>query len=493
MTIALYHFHVTQIKRSAGQSAIASAAYRSGEELHSEYYGEDSDYTRKGGVICSEILLPPQVPPSFSDRETLWNAVEKVERGKKAQLAYSFDIALQNEFSMEENIGLARQFLLQNFVNRGMAVDFAVHSPDKEDGGIRNPHFHVMCPIRPIEPDGKWGNKQRREYLLDEHGNRIRDEAGNYVFNAVPTTDWGSPDTLEHWRQAWADLCNQKFAEKELDCRIDHRSFERQGVEQIPTQHEGPTVRAMEAKGIRTDKGDLNRWIRKTNAMLREAKQKIAALIDWLKAVKIELSRPKPPTLVELLSAYYDNRNKGAYSSKARIANLKKLSEAVSYLEAKRLYTADDLDAALHTMQGKIDTLRKSASGKQARIKELDELLRMADYYKAGKPVADKLKTIRFEKSRQKYKAEHDDTLRLFYMAERKLKRQVVDGKLPAAAWREEKARLETEYRDLQTELTPLYTDVKKLWAIHYNIYEVQHEQERQNAAVRQKKREIEH
>ena len=227
--------------------------------------------------------------------------------------------------------------------------------------------------------------------------------------------------------------------------------------------------------------------------MFREAKQKIVALIDWLKEIKAELSKPQPPTLVELLSAYYDNRNKGAYSSKARIANLKRLSEAVSYLETKGLYTADDLDAALHTMQDKIDTLKKSASGKQARIKELDELLRMADYYEDGKPVADKLKTIRFEKSRQKYKAEHDDTLRLFYMAERKLKRQVVDDKLPAAAWREEKARLETEYRDLQTELTPLYADVKKLWGIHYNIYEVQHEQERQNAAVRQKKQEIEH
>ena len=472
---------------------MAAAAYRSGEKLHSEYYGEDSDYTRKGGVICSEILLPPQAPPSFSDRETLWNEVEKAERGKKAQLAYSFDIALQNEFSMEENIDLARQFLLDNFVSRGMVVDFAIHSPDKEDGGIQNPHFHVMCPIRPIEPDGKWGNKQRREYMLDEHGERIRDEAGNYVFNAVPSTDWGKPETLEFWREQWAELCNAKFAEKGSDCRIDHRSYERQGVEQIPTQHEGPTVRAMEAKGIRTDKGDLNRWIRKTNAMLREAKQKIAALIDWLKAVKTELSNPQPPTLVELLSAYYDNRNKGAYSSRARIANLKKLSEAVSFLETKHLYTADDLDAALHTMQDKIDTLKKSASGKQARIKELDELLRMADYYEDGKPVADKLKTIRFEKSRQKYKAEHDDTLRLFYMAERKLKRQVVDDKLPAAAWREEKARLETEYRDLQTELTPLYADVKKLWGIHYNIYEVQHEQERQNAAVRQKKQEIEH
>ena len=104
MAIALFHFHVTQIKRSAGQSAVAAAAYRSGEKLHSEYYGEDSDYTRKGGVICSEILLPSYAPPEYADRETLWNAVEKVERGKKAQLAYSFDIALQNEFSMEAKV-----------------------------------------------------------------------------------------------------------------------------------------------------------------------------------------------------------------------------------------------------------------------------------------------------------------------------------------------------------------------------------------------------
>ena len=209
MTIALFHFHVTQIKRSTGQSAVAAAAYRSGEKLHSEYYGEDSDYTRKGGVICSEILLPAHAPQEYADRETLWNAVEKVERGKKAQLAYSFDIALQNEFSMEENINLARQFLLEQFVRRGMIVDFAVHSPDKEDGGISNPHFHVMCPIRPIEPNGKWGNKQRREYALDEDGNRIPDGTGDYVFNAVPTTDWGSPETLEHWRQTWAELCYQ--------------------------------------------------------------------------------------------------------------------------------------------------------------------------------------------------------------------------------------------------------------------------------------------
>ena len=449
---------------------MASAAYRAGEKLHSEYYGEISDYTRKGGVICSEILLPPHAPPEYADRETLWNAVEKAERGKKAQLAYSFDIALQNEFSMQENIALARQFLLENFVSRGMVVDFAVHSPDKEDVGISNPHFHVMCPIRPIEPDGKWGSKQRREYVLDEHGERVLDEAGNYVFNAVPTTDWGKPETLEAWRQAWADLCNAKFAEKGLDCRIDHRSFARQGVEQIPTQHEGPTVRAMEAKGIRTDKGDLNRFIRKTNALLREA-----------------------PTLNDLLALHCSNRNRGAYSNKAKNANLQRYAEAFSFLQSKKLYTVDDLETTLHAMQDKIDTLKKSASSKQARIKEVDELLRMVDYYKSGKPAADKLKSIRFEKSRQKYKSEHDNELRTFYMAERKLKPYFKDGKLPITAWRREREQLEQEYKDIQTELSPLHADAKKLWAIHYNIYEVQHEQERQNTATRQKKQEIEH
>ena len=474
---------------------MAAAAYRAGEKLHSKYYGEDSDYTRKGGVICSEILLPSHAPPEYADRETLWNAVEKAERGKKAQLAYSFDIALQNEFSMQENIALARQFLLENFVSRGMGVDFSVHSPDKEDGGISNPHFHVMCPIRPIESDGSWGNKQRREYVLDEHGERVLDEAGNgnYVFNAVSTTDWGKPETLETWRQGWAETCNAKFAEKGLDCRIDHRSYERQGIEQIPTIHEGPSVRAMEAKGIRTDKGDLNRWIRKTNAMLREAKQKIAALIGWMKDVKAELSNPQPPTLNDLLALHCANRNKGAYSNKAKNANLQRYAEAFSFLQSKNLYTVDDLENTLHAMQNKIDTLKKSASAKQSRIKELDELFRMAQYYVDGKPVADKLRSIRFEKSRQKYKSEHDDTLRTFYMAERKMKPYFKDGKLPITAWRREREQLEQEYRNIQSDLSPLHADAKKLWAIHYSIYEVQHEQERQNAVTRQKKQEIEH
>ena len=137
--MALFHFHVTQVKRSAGQSAVACAAYRAGEKLYSEYYGDASDFTRKGGVICTDILLPPQAPTEYQNRAILWNAVEKAERGKKAQLAYSFDIALQNELSLDENIALARQFVSDQLVGRGMIADFAIHQPDKENGGIPNP------------------------------------------------------------------------------------------------------------------------------------------------------------------------------------------------------------------------------------------------------------------------------------------------------------------------------------------------------------------
>jgi len=479
---------VTQIKRSAGQSAVAAAAYRSGEKLHSEYYGEDSDYTRKGGVICSEILLPSHAPPEYADRETLWNAVEKVEKSAKAQLAYSFDIALQNEFSMEENIELARQFLLDNFVSRGMVVDFAVHSPDKEDGGISNPHFHVMCPIRPIAQNGKWGNKQRREYVLDEHGNRIRDEAGNYVFNAVPTTDWGKPETLEFWREQWAQLCNSKFAEKGLDCRIDHRSYDRQGVEQIPTQHEGPTVRAMEAKGICTDKGDLNRWVRSANAKLNNIRQIISKLLAWLKEAKAELSKPQEPLIVDLLGRYFAGRNAGAWSQKAKLGNLKSYSAAVSYLHTNNISTLSDLESRLDGYDKTASSLKSSLAAKEQRIKKLDRLVQLADFHREGKPVYDKLNEIKWKKKREEYAAQHERTLDLFYMARRELKPYLADGnKVPLKNWQEEKAVLEQEYTAERQQLSAIQQDLKSIRQIHYAIESIRHEQERTEQAKNHK------
>ena len=464
--MALFHLSVTQTKRSAGQSAIASAAYRSGEKLYSEYYGEYSDYTRKGGVICSDILLPSHVPPEYADRQTLWNAVEKAERGKNAQLAYSFDIALQNEFSLEENIALARQFLLEQFVSRGMVVDFAVHQPDREDGGIPNPHFHVLCPIRPIEQNGKWGCKQHRVYELDEDGNRIRDADGKFVFNAVPTTDWGSPETLEYWRQTWAELCNAKFAEKGIDVRIDHRSYERQGVELLPTVHEGATVRAMEKKGIRTEKGEFNRWIKATNAVIRDIKKKIALLFDWIAEAKAELAKPQAPDLVSLLNAYYTQRRAGAYSQKGKVSNLKEMNETFNYLRANGIYSLEDLESRVSEHSAATESLKKTLDEQTARMKAIKQLYDSSAAFQSLKPVYDGLQKIKFEKPRAKYKAEHEAELKQFYAARRKLTGEFPDGKVDMKKLTEEYDELEQAHNTTYGEFKTVRDDLHRLWKV---------------------------
>ena len=468
--LALFHLNVTQIKRSKGQSAIAAAAYRSGEKLYSVYYGETSDYTNKGGVICSEILLPDHAPREYADRQTLWNAVENAEHGKNAQLAYSFDIALQNEFSLDENIALARQFLLEHFVSRGMVVDFSIHVPDTEPGGISNPHFHVMAPIRPIEANGKWGMKQRRVYELDEDGNRLLDEDGNYVFNAVPTTDWGNPETLEYWREQWAAMCNAKFEEKGLPERIDHRSYERQGVDLLPTIHEGPSVRQMEAKGIRTDKGEFNRWIKATNSVIRDIKKKIAALLDWLKEVKDALSKPKVPDLLMLLQHYFDQRNAGAYSNRAKVSNLKEYSELCQFLLDHGISDIDTLEAHVSNLHSTTDSLKKKLDEQTAEMKMLRKIPEYFDDYKGLKPVFDGLQKIRFAKAREKYKTKHAADLKRFYEARRIISQKFPDGKYDRKAVEVEYAELEQQHDATYSEFKVIRAESQTLWKIKSHI-----------------------
>jgi len=467
-----------------------SAAYRAGEKLYSEYYGEVSDYTHKGGVVCTDILLPPQAPAEYQDRATLWNAVEKAERSKKAQLAYSFDIALQNEFSMEENIALVRQFVSEQLVSRGMIADFAIHKPDKKDGGIPNPHFHILCPIRPIEPDGKWGYKQRRVYRLDKDGKRIMGEDGKPLFDAVPTTDWGQPETLDHWREVWAAMVNAKFEQKGLTCHVDHRSYERQGLDLLPTVHEGVAVRQMEAKGIATDKGGLNRWIKKANYLLRDIRKKIATLTDWLKAAKEELSKSQAaPTLAELLTAYYTARNAGAWSSKGKVGNLKQFAEAINYLTEKGLLTLEDFEARLAVHSSQMEAVSASMKAMSARKKELEELLHYVDLYREGKPIYDKLQGIRWKGRRKEFELEHERELKVFHMARRKLEQyRTPAGKIPAQAWRREVAEIQQQYQAEYERYKPLREDLIKLLQIKNCVDTALRQQEQSQV----KRREVE-
>ena len=349
-----------------------------------------------------------------------------------------------------------------------------------------------MCPIRPFEKNGQWGAKQHRVYELDEEGNRIRDADGNYVFNAVPTTDWGSPETLEHWRQAWAELCNAKFEDKELLCRIDNRSYERQGLDILPTVHEGPAVRQMEAQGIRTNKGNLNLWIKATNDLLRSVKKKLADLLDWLKEVKEELDEPQSPSLAQILGKYYSIRNAGAYSNKAKANNIKRYSEDFAFLEAKGLRTVDDLESYVSGLSGKLYGLNESMREKSKKMKALNNLIRQAEDYTRLKPIVDDIPPKGgLGKKHEKYMAEHDGEIRQFYAVKRKLDNANIPGKkLTPEKWQRELDALKAEYDAEKTEVSNINAELKPLRDIQYkvNTYLHDHQHDRQQ----QQKRDME-
>lgn len=476
-----------QIKRSAGQSAIAAAAYRAGERLYSDYYGEYSDYTKKGGVIYSEIILPPHAPPEYQDRATLWNAVEHAERHKKAQLAYSFDIALQNELTMVENIELAREFVQRCFVEKGMVADLAIHQPDKGDGGIPNPHFHVLTTMRPINPDGTWGQKQKREYLVDKNGDPVLDSNGKPKFNAVATTDWHCPETLEAWRKAWCEMVNEAFEQNGITERIDNRSYERQGLDLIPTIHEGPTVRQMEAKGIKTDKGELNRWIKATNRLIRDITKKIKSLFSWLAEVREELSKPQTPNLVELLTDYYVNRSSGAYSQKGKVGNLKRMTEVINYLRDNHLLTVEELQSRLSALDASFETLKGSMRAKSKRMEQLRELIRSAEIYHRLKPIHDELNSFKWKKQREKYKSNHDPELRQFYAVRRILIDELKGEPFNVKEWQREYDDLRAEYAGLRAQYNPLKEELAKLRMVRYQVDRVIGDREPNQQIQRQK------
>ena len=479
--MSLYHFSVTQKSRGAGQSVVASAAYISGTKLHDNYYVENPDYTKKSGVLHSEIILPDYVPKRFYDREILWNEVENVEKHPKAQLAYSFDIALQNELSFEENLSLARQFILDNFTSRGMIVDMALHEPDVEEGGISNPHFHVLCPIRPVNPDGTWGAKQHREYILDEAGNRIKDEKGRFIFNAIPTTDWGSPDTLLLWRENWARLVNDAFARKGLSIEIDHRSYASQGLTLLPTIHEGPAVRAMEKKGIRTEKGDFNRMVKAANKLIQKLHSDLKHFISninklstMIKEIREEYTalESERSLLLSLIKNYYSQRIDGAFTIKAKTDNLNKYNSTLDFLSEYSISTFDDLANVVKELYASSGGLGEKISTLEAEKKDKEKLLRRFEQLKENEPYYLEYKSLKAKSKRKAddYYNSHYSEISIYHMAHREITEVYPSGKLPKNKLLDRIDEILDEIAELYAEYYPLKDKANMAYSIKKSI-----------------------
>ena len=463
--IAIYHCNISIVSRGKGKSAVAAAAYRSGEKLTNEWDGMTHDYTRKGGVVHTEIMLPSHAPPSFSDRSTLWNSVELYEKAGNAQLAREIDAALPIELSREEQIRLVREYCSSQFVSRGMCVDFAIHDTDSG-----NPHCHIMLTMRPLDERGAWAAKSKKEYDLDENGERIRLPSGRYKTHKVDLTGWNDKDNTLLWRKAWADFTNDFLERNGSPERIDHRSNAERGIDEIPTVHMGVAACQMEKKGIATEKGELNRNIQKANRLIREIRAQIGKLKEWIgELFKARETAPEQPPqshglanlLMKYLSVQREKSRKYSQSWQRQHAadELKTVAKAVNYLSEHSISTLAELDAALSSVSDQADAIREGMKTAEKRMKELQKLIEYGKNYNEYKPIHDELKKLKngWTSKRDKYEETHRAELTLWNAASRYLHANLPKGtkSLPIAEW-------EKEYATLSGQRTAEYTKLKE-------------------------------
>lgn len=426
--MAIYSCECKVFGRAKGQSAVGKAAYRSGEKLTNEYDGMTHDYTKKGGVVYSEIMLCENAPKEYQDRVTLWNAVEKVEKDNGARLAREYRVCLQREFTLEENIEVVRKYIKENFTDKGMIADYSIH--DKNDG---NPHAHIMLTMRPLDEKGKWQAKMEKVYICKNAAGEEKEftakelksqpngewekqlpyyKNGNVKSRPVYLTktqaesdlkykdycrvkgkndpkkskedrvnpiiqQWDSTETLNSCRENWAKINNEKFEEKGLNIRISHLSLKEQGIDRIPTIHEG-AARNMEKRGIETERGNINREIKQANGQMqtieileKQTQKEIAFIredISWNRhheeIAKIEEQIPKAAGNEKVLLSVQAGLLK--LYDKAKLIEPTKTSEGrtieidgrkVPYFEYHKNKLVGDISFAQDKVKGYIDML----------------------------------------------------------------------------------------------------------------------------------------
>ena len=365
--MAIYHLEAKVVSRGTGRSAVAAAAYLSCSRMLNEYDGVQHDYTRKQGLVWQQIFLPVAAPAEWQDRETLWNAVEENEKTKDSRLAREFVVALPIELSKAQWERMLSDFVSDTFVSDGMCADVAIHDPYPPG---HNPHAHILLTVRPLDEKGKWQYKTEKEYLCVKDGEeqgftaaefkqaqadgwekQYQYKVGKKKVYMVPSAAqvqgyervskypkstkygrqnliserWNSEEQLVLWRKAWADVTNLHLERAGQEERIDHRSHAERGLDEQPTIHEGVIARALEKKGIVSDRCELNRQIKADNALLRELK---AAVKKLMQAVKVAV-----PALAEAMEFLRANMIIFRYQIRYAGLGKHKLSERLNVLK----------------------------------------------------------------------------------------------------------------------------------------------------------------
>ena len=349
--------------------------------MYNDYDGIQHDYTRKQGLVWQQVFLPAMAPVEWTNREVLWNAVEEAEKTKDSRLAREFVAALPVELKKDQWIALLTEFIQTNFVADGMCADVCIHDTDGH-----NPHAHIMLTVRPLTNDGKWQNKTEKEYLCVRDGEergftaaefkaaqaegwekQYQYKVGKKKVYMTPsaaeaqglervskypkstkygrqnpiTARWNSEEQLVLWRTAWAETVNHCLERSGRDERVDHRSHAERGLDEQPTIHEGVVARALERKGIVSDRCELNRQIKADNVLLNELKSLVKKLIDAVKTTIPAIAEAMETVRQKMIIFRYQLLH--IKSGKAQITNtlqivrsdLKQYEDIVKQLKAK--------------------------------------------------------------------------------------------------------------------------------------------------------------
>lgn len=313
--MAIYHCHISNVSRAKGSSSCATYAYISGEKVYDERTQQTFSYARKERILETGIILPVSAPAEYKEPAVMYNSIEQNLTADNARTAKKIELALPKELTLEEQKQIIEDYIRNNLTSEGYAATYAIHGDEKKTG---NTHVHVEVPNRPINEHGEWGGKSKKDYALDEDGNRIpvleyqKDKNGKYLKdgdgNKIPVLDEnGQPkqkldsrnrkqwkridvevnpidtkDFLFHLRKEWAVECNKHLAPEQ---QIDHRSNADRGIKNTPMIHEGYAARAIEARGEVSERCQRNREIRAENEQRRQIKEELAATIAEDKAL----------------------------------------------------------------------------------------------------------------------------------------------------------------------------------------------------------------
>lgn len=504
LEIKSLHTHVDIVSRSKGASVIAKAAYNARDKLRDEYYVKVHDYSKKDDLVFSKIFLPEHIPKEFSDREYLWNSVEKIEKSKNSQLARNLLFTLPRELSEEDRIKLISEFIEENFTSKGMIADCNIHNPTASDNE-EQPHAHILLTLREIYEQWNWKPKSRKEYILDKNGEKIKLKSGNYKSRKVNLNDWNESDKAKEWRENFSKKANEYLERNNIQKRIDPRTFEEQGREELPQIHLGTASYQMEKKGIQTERGNHNRKIIALNKEFKKLKEEIAEIGNWIlslvnmvKGLLKGFSKEKQeeynltPDLFNVhsyLETYYNIQKELSknlsYDSRMRKEHFdfKKYVKALSYMSSNNLKTIIDIQCKKDEVLTKLKENKESIADCNKQIKNIEILIKQAKIMREHKTVYDRYRGADnsiFSKiagaSKEEYYNSHKDEIDKYIRAKSILKKLSGSEKIETKKWEKKKAALQTDINHLTFNQKFIKEEISQINHIKYAVGEVNKE-----------------